>query len=287
MLKKIGQQLCPRKTLLFLAPNVSVHCKNTMGRTLYILIAIFIISCSNQQTGQNDTMTADTINIIKDTLRTNDTELQPDKQIVTEEFLDLVRYLDISGFICDSARFAKTYSDIYQGRQIRIDNYLFYKLEVSETYPISEHMNHVKQRDDMEKERKLTDTKQQRWWKEWKEKWEVDTELLDKAENIIAYFYVEKSLFDGTGRGTYYDGIIEEWKFPDAQSAQDAADELSNKETMVYVNRGAYICYFDKYMYVFHSRSAGFYTPLKKFWLHFSEVNKATIPNKYKQRRNY
>lgn len=229
--------------------------------------------------------TPDTLTIQSETIDTSITDLQPVKQIVTKEFLDLVKYLDSLGFIGDSARFQKTYRRVNQQRPLKIENYLFYELTLEETVPILEHDFLVGDRTAFEENR--MDSTELKRWNEWRERWEINKPLLVKVEKIIAYFYVEKSLFDGTGSGTYYDGIIEEWKFPDIQSAKDAADDLSKKETMVYINRGAYICYLDKYMYVFHSKSAGFYTPLKKFVNYFSDKNNATIPNRQEQRKNY
>ena len=227
----------------------------------------------------------DTLAMKSETIDTSITDLQPVKQIVTKEFLNLVKYLDSLGFIGDSARFQKTYRHVNQQRPLKIENYLFYELTLEETVPILEHDFLVGNRTAFEENR--MDSTELKRWNEWKERWEINKPLLEKVEKIIAYFYVEKSLFDSTGRGTYYDGIIEEWKFPDTQSAKNAADDLSKKETRVYINRGAYICYLNKYMYVFHSRSAGFYTPLKKFVNYFSDKNNATIPNRQEQRKSY
>jgi hypothetical protein len=222
-----------------------------------------------------------------DTIDDDKKALQLKPQIVTKEFLDLAQHIDSSGFICDSARFKKTYRRVNQQRPIKIEDYLFYELTLEETVPILEHMRHVEWRDEVEMNREIPDTAQLNWWKDWKDRWKLNFELFEKAEKITAYFYIEKSFFDGTGSGTHYDGLIEEWEFPDKQSAKDASEDLSKKETMVYINRGAYICYLDKYMYVFHTRSAGFYTPLKKFLTYFADKNNANIPNKREQRKNY
>jgi hypothetical protein len=223
-----------------------------------------------------------------DTLQAITSDTTKEQQIVTKEFLNLVKFIDSSGFISDSARFTKTYNQENQTRPIKIDNYFFYELRLEETVPISEFYPRVKGRTEFENERKPEiDSVEWKRWQEWRNRWELDYSLFEKVEKIVSYFYVEKTLLNGTGDGTYYDGIIEEWKFPDTKSAKDAAEELAKKETKVYVNRGAYVCYLGDYMYVFHSRSAGFYTPLKKFLEYVAEKNKATIPNKAEQRKNY
>jgi len=241
------------------------------------------VACSDRETNNQENKKVDTLRSKTETIASETTDLQSEQQIVTIDFLDLVKHIDSSGFIGNSARFQKTYRRVNNQRPVKIDDYLFYELTLEETVLVLEHRQHVRERDEYEMERENPNTTQQKWWQNWKNHWKLNFELFEKVEKITIYFYVEKSLLDGTGNGIYYDGIIEEWEFPDAQSAKDAAEDLSRKNRMVYVNRGAYICYLDKYMYVFHSRSAGFYTPLKGFLTYFTDKTNATIPNEIKQ----
>ena len=254
-----------------------------MRRHLFILSVLLIAAYSDRQPEKSDEATdsQETYGIQdkQDTLVP-----PPPPQLVTPEFFQLVKYIDSVGFIYNAARFVKTYPE-GQGEQVNIDgNYLFYVLSPDEVVPFA---SHKKEMDDLAMNLNEMDSLNYQRQLDYINRWKLNIALFEKVERITAYFFVEKSFFNRTGKGTYNDGLIEEWKFPDTQSAKDAAFDLSKKETMVYFNRGAYVCFLNNYMYVFHSRSAGFYTPLKKFWTWFADKNRATIPNEREQRKVY
>lgn len=251
------------------------------------IIAIFsIIACANPPKNNCLKNELDSLSITKnDTSITKILGTSSMEQTITKDFLDLIEFIDSSGFIFDTIRFRKTYRSSYQLQPIRFDKYFLYKLKFEETVPIQEFANGIKRMDEIDKE--LYDTSHFKVKDDWKLKWEPKYALLEKVESVYQYFYIDKSFHSKNSIGTFNDGLIEEWKFPDANSAREASNDLALKTKMIYVNRGAYICYKDKYMYIFHSRSAGFYTPLKNFLEYFENMNNATIPYKNEQRSSF
>jgi len=207
----------------------------------FILVILLLTACTSKQRENNQVKTRDSTSVQSKNLDT--VPVIDQNQIISNEFLHLVEYIDSSGYIGDSTRYRKTYRPVNRDNQLTINRYNFYSLSLDKTVPITEHYTRFERRSQSEEER--NDSIHLKLWNEDKERWMIKKHLLDKVDTIIAYFYVEKSLLDGTGNGTYFDGIIEEWQFPDTSSAKLAAIDLANKETRVYTNRGAYICYMD------------------------------------------
>lgn len=238
----------------------------TMRRLTTIFSLLFLISCSDQST---DKQSVHKQIIIKDTTsqqaNTVDT-LMP--QITTDRFLRLVEFFDSSGFHFDTPRFKKTYKYSDNAKVHKIDNYIFYDISFEKTIPYE----HIKRCDN--------DTSEH--MKNWCAKWGLNLNNFEKAEKIIQYFFVDKNVNSPTYRGEKYfvDGIIEEWKFPDNNSAKRASEDLGTKQEMVYVNRGGFVCYLDNYMYVFHSRASNFMYSLKPLFKTFVTNNKAIKTNK-------
>lgn len=54
-----------------------------------------------------------------------------------------------------------------------------------------------------------------------------------------------------------------------------------------YTDNKNYVCHLKNYVYIFHSRASGFYTPLKNFITLFVERNKATKVNDNEGRYRY
>lgn len=227
--------------------------------------------------------TTDSLPFQAGTIETNPADVQQGPQIATKEFLDLVTFIDSCGYKSDTLRAGKTYEHHDPSQIKAVKDYFFYNVKLKDTPPYRTRDFLFRRAENINSE----DTINQQRMDEWRERWEMNYSLLEKVQRIIAYFYVIKQPIAGNGLKTYIDGIIEEWTFPDSVSAKNAAEDLAEKETMVYVNRGAYVCYLENYVYVFHSRSAGFYTPLKKFRDYFAAKNKAIIPNTKGQRQGY
>lgn len=187
-------------------------------------------------------------------------------RIPTRRFLSLAQHMDSSGFSFDTARFRETYTDstmtfLYDS-MIVVNNFVFYRGPLSGTIP---------------------------YWYNQKTRIKIeyspyelprlDFKLFEKVEGITAFFFVQKQPISINGVKYSADGVIEEWKFPTEQSARDAAVNIGKIETKVYVNRGAYICWVDCFMYIFHTRAVSFYGHQQIFFNQFVQRNNAKIPN--------
>uniref|UniRef100_UPI00404A0457 hypothetical protein n=1 Tax=Flavobacterium sp. TaxID=239 RepID=UPI00404A0457 len=167
-----------------------------MKQIIYLSIVIFTIACADEKSSyQKDEVD----NLIKQTeaIDLDTTQLYSEQQIVSKSFLDLVKFIDTSGFICDSVRFQKTYRRVNQQRKIKIKDYLFYELNLEETVPILENYSVVENR--IDSKAKSNDTLALKQTLEWKKRWQINKHLFEKVTKTTAYFYVEKSLFNRNG----------------------------------------------------------------------------------------
>lgn len=188
---------------------------------------------------------------------------------INPEFLDLVKVIDSSGYLYDSIKLRKTYRGFDSVKTIHEKGYLFYETELKNTVPLSKNNfirkqlrnANVQEMDSLELEK----------FKTWKKQRVLNFKQLEKAKSIYSYHFIAKK-----PKGSYSsDGIIEQWEFDSNEEAQLAAIDLGKKELFVYFNRGAYVCYLENYVYIFHSRASGFYTPLKNFINLFIKRNNA------------
>lgn len=252
-----------------------------------ITITLFILSCTN--TNNNNTRSnidstkssTDTSQIIPmdSTLIVSNTIEEPTP--INLEFLDLAKAIDSLGYLYDSVRLRKSYRGFDSVKIIHEKGYLFYKTELKNTVPFSKNnfirkqlrYGEVKEMDSIELEK----------FKAWKKERVLDFKQLEKVKSIYSYHFIVKK-----SRGSYNsDGIIEQWEFDSEENARIAAEDLGKKERFVYFNRGAYVCHLKNYVYIFHSRASGFYTPLKNFITLFVERNKATKVNDNEGRYRY
>jgi hypothetical protein len=243
-------------------------------KMIYIIFGIAMLcsaeSCQDKsENKRSEIPSVKEVKIEKENLTTIQQSLI-DNQI-SEEFYSLVQFADSSGYICDSLRRPNP-ARLNESNEIIIDKYRFYRLSPKETTLFFE----------------------LRWWIQMNEQLDSlhktllipDSTLYIKAESVTAYLYIEKSYFNKTGNGYYKDGIIEEWKFKNDDAAKAAAENLVMYQSLFF-NRGFYICYLRNNLYIFHSRAAGFYTPLKNMWLHFEKSCGAIMPEKANQRKNW
>jgi len=123
-------------------------------------------------------------------------------------------------------------------------------------------------------------------FKRWKSKRLLNLNFLKKVKSIYSYHYISKKPSIYGSSKTFEDGIIEQWQFESEEEAKMIGDDIREKAWLVYVNRGAYVCYLKNYVYIFHSRASGFYTPLKNFFTFFVKTNKATKAKEGRKRDN-
>lgn len=237
-----------------------------------ILFFLFAISCANQNT-EKPLVESNSSN--QDTVLTESPEAGKIKpadldKIVSDRFLNLIKSIDSAGFIFDTIRYKKVNEPKHPDNLVinQIENYLIYTIPLKETVPYQ----HIEKCESGSMHSK-----------EWCEKWFLSKEKFVQVKNISQYYFREKK----PTNSTTVDGIVEEWTFQNIETAKEVAENLGTTESMVYVNRGAYICYIENYVYIFHSRSAGFYTPLKIFFKQFSANYHAQIPNNRVLRKGY
>lgn len=254
-----------------------------MTRSYYIIISILLVSCSENGIDSKKIEIQDSTSIFQETPKDSLKRNEVYRKEVSEEFMDLVMFIDSMNYRWDTLRAKKTYEH-HDSSEYKITNgYLFYEIQLQNTAPYKNREFIKRQLSNIE----LSDTLNYNRMIGWRERWGIDTNLLDQVKSIKAYFFVTKEPYINNGIKTFVDGTIEEWKFPDTLIAKSVAKDIADKASRVYINTGAYVCYLDEYVYVFYSRSAGFYTPLKRFWNYLIDQQNAVIPDGEIQRMDY
>lgn len=243
-----------------------------------IFLLFFIISCSNHQPEKQSPSTINTDTTLVYTTKPTDTATSSkSNDVITDRFLRLIKFLDSSGYSYDTTRFQKTYAHWHSGKSkvIKIDDYIFYDISFEQTIPYGNMKIYKNYRSND------SDTD---WYSIRVRETNNFSKIGNKDEKIIQYFFVQKTpfVFPGGEKEKYFvDGIIEEWKFPNNNSAKQTAEQLGAIQSgLVYgINRSAFVCYIENYMYVFHSRAALFMIIIreKHFFEKFAKDNKATI----------
>lgn len=80
-----------------------------------------------------------------------------------------------------------------------------------------------------------------------------EEEALSKVQQIWAYYYRDK-----THEYIISDGVIEEWHFEDASSAEAAFNAFNRQKTNLYFNTEPYFYQIKSSVYVFHTRAMAF-----------------------------
>ena len=80
-----------------------------------------------------------------------------------------------------------------------------------------------------------------------------DAEALSKVQQIWAYYYRDK-----THQYIISDGVIEEWQFEDASSAEAAFNAFNRQKTNLYFNTEPFFYRIKTSVYVFHTRAMAF-----------------------------
>lgn len=235
-----------------------------------IFLFLFLISCSNQPTenhsGETTTEKKDS-SLIHGTIKV-DTLATQHVNATTDRFVKLVKFIDSSGYSFDTTRaYEFRNSEVRKSKSVKllfIDNYVFYDIPYQQTIPyyyikkVTNDTNHFQQ--------------------EFYQKFLRSSVAFEKAQNIVGYFFTQKK----PTSTLHIDGMIEEWTFPDSNSAKRASEVLGESDTqgILFFNCGAFVCYIDNYMYVFHTRAAGFMYSIKPIFKNFVTNNEATIASK-------
>ena len=225
-------------------------------RIFVIIQLLFLFACSSNLNNENnmDNSALDPELIVVQ----SDEGVNNDKLNEKDVFIDLLRVLKSSGLINDTIRFKKTYGG-EMGYSQKINPYqeeefTLFNIPLKETAPY--------------------------YYKLREKAFDIDFE---NVENIRAYFFIDTN----RSSNNRPDGIVEEWKTNNNESAKVLAEKLALEESKIYVNRGAYICYKENYIYIFHSRSVAFYDQLKIIHKNFADSIDAVIPNASKQRKDF
>lgn len=252
-----------------------------------------MLSCVEENHTNNDTKTS--TNSIKsstdssqiaaiDSTIIESNRIEKEQGFINPEFLDLVKTMDSLGYFYDTAKLKKSYQRFNFVKKFTEKGYLFYENELENKAPFSTHkriLRHVnssasEEMDSLELEK----------FKHWKSLRLLNLNALKKVKSIYSYHYISKKPSTFGSSKTFKDGIIEQWQFESEEEAKLVGDDIREKAWLVYVNRGAYVCYLKNYVYIFHSRSSGFYTPLKNFFTLFVKTNTATKAKKGRGRDN-
>lgn len=95
-----------------------------------------------------------------------------------------------------------------------------------------------------------------------------DAEALSKVQQIWAYYYRDK-----THAYIISDGVIEEWQFEDASSAEAAFNAINRQKTNLYFNTEPYFYQMKTSIYVFHTRAMAFSFDQKRVFEKFVKQN--------------
>ncbi len=235
-----------------------------------IFLFLFLFSCSNQTTDKNS---GEGPIENKDTTKTQqiiqaDTLTNQNMSAATDRFLKLVKFIDSLGYSFDTTRaYEFRNSEIRKSKSVKlllIDNSVFYDIPYHATIPyyfskeLTNDTNHYQD--------------------EFYQKFLKSCVAFEKTQKIVGYFFTQKI----TTSNFRIDGMIEEWSFPDNNSAKHASEVLSDSDTqsILFFNCGAYVCYKDNYMYLFHTRAAGFMYSIKPIFKNFVMENNMTIASK-------
>jgi hypothetical protein len=225
-----------------------------MSARFFIIIVIpGFISCSDEMKKEP----ADHIDFLKDTTFVQEDRSTPGSFTVpSRQFLDLVKQIDSSGFIWDTARIKKVVHYFRDDSIIIAENYVFYKMKPEHSYIIEFYNTH---RNDQESSF-FRDAL-------------IKKEYFDKAISIVAYYYRQKEKSD-----LITDGFIEEWRFPTPRDAENALRDVDHVKAVVFFNTESFTCRIAERVYVFHVRASGFSIQLKKFFQRFVKNNSAIVP---------
>ncbi len=95
-----------------------------------------------------------------------------------------------------------------------------------------------------------------------------EEEALSKVQQIWAYYCRDK-----THAYIISDGVIEEWQFEDASSAEAAFNAFNRQKTNLYFNTEPYFHQIKTSVYVFHTRAMAFSLDQKGVFEKFVKMN--------------
>jgi hypothetical protein len=162
-------------------------------------------------------------------------------------FIKLVDTLTKLGWHADTNRIKKTgvYSYLKKSKMKIFDNKPFYKIKISENMLFYG-------------ENAANSTA-----------YEIDFDLFKKVKTIWGYFYRQKAESDWIE-----DGVIEQWEFESQNEAISALGNLKKAYPEPYFNTEPYYSQVDNYLFIFHTRAAGFCYKQKTFYELFKNILK-------------
>ena len=95
-----------------------------------------------------------------------------------------------------------------------------------------------------------------------------ESEALSKVQQIWAYYYRDK-----THQYIISDGVIEEWQFEDASSAEAAFNAFNREKTNLYFNTEPYFYQIKSSASVFHTHAMAFCADQKRVFENFVKMN--------------
>jgi hypothetical protein len=227
-----------------------------MRRTIFILTLIVFFACNDNHVSENltqETTIRHDTPAVTSHLTSLDTISQPSRQ-----FLRLVKQIDTAGYIWDTTRIKNVTHYFRTDSIVTIDNYVFYKMKLKDSWIIEFYeLNKDKRDEDSPIKEGL-----------------IKKEYFENAISLFGYYYRQKNKAD-----LMVDGYIEEWLFPTQEDAEKAVKDVHRVKHMVYFNTTPFYCQIDKRIYILHVRASGFSIPMRQFFKRFVKENQATVPN--------
>lgn len=218
-----------------------------------IVIALLAFSC-NTQVDKKGVKSSDS-----EFVKPNERAAEPvTESIQSDFFVEFIRDLESEGYLFDTLRFNKSYGGKlgYSGnaKPFEKSGFIFYNVPLIETAPY--------------------------YYQEKNPEIGLD---FSGVKKIRTYYFASQTY----NKGNKPDGIIEEWLLETDTIAKTLAKQLALEESKIYSNRGAYICYKENLIYIFHSRSVAYYDQIKPIFNDFISKADAIAPYENDQRKIY
>lgn len=207
----------------------------------FLLMLICFGACSGQMDGDSNADSI-TVPVQGDSITEQQPDTLPIEARLCEAFLDIANYIDSQGYVCDTSRLAKVYTELANNRRLYGRQHIFYTCQPEESC--------------------IAD---------------VDIHLFDSLiamnrEPVIEYFFTTTEKVNDY----YIDGIIEQWELNDTANARRAAEQIVFTEMAFAHNAPPAVCYLDTRVYIFRSRSTPGMYALLPFFREFVARNNAT-----------
>jgi hypothetical protein len=157
----------------------------------------------------------------------------------------MVRMLDSLGYEADTARVDKfqNYKELLHSEIVTFGKFQFYKMEKEKSWVLA-------------------------WNSRFKNKGDsIDRDIFSEASSVWGYFYRKAE-----SPGLTVDGVIEQWQFVNAETAELALRKIKLRYPWPFFNTEPYYTTDGSYLFIFHTRASAFSYRQKEFFRMFREI---------------